>query len=329
MSRGGHRPFPAGSVAGAASAVAWAVAKVAALAAAPAVAPAVVLAAALTMTISTASTANAAPVTVRDDDGHQVTLPGPAQRVVALSPHLAELVFAAGAGPRLVGVMRFSDFPPEAAALPVIGDAFAINLEAVAALKPDLLLLWRSGINPRQQQRLPALGLPIYSNEISSVEGIVDTLRRLGRLFGTEASADAAAVATESRWAALRARYAHRPPIRVFYQLWNEPLMTVNRGHLIDQAITACGGINVFGGQPNLTPTVSWEAAVAANPQVVLTGSGPEAPARLEGWQRFKRVAAVQNGLVIALDGHRLARMTPAFVDGAQALCETIDRARR
>ena len=320
MSRGGQRPWPAGAAAGLASAVARAVALAAALPAALAVA----LAAALTMT-----TASAAPVTVRDDDGHTLTLPGPAQRAVALSPHLTELVFAAGAGPRLVGVMRFSDFPPEAAALPVIGDAFAINLEAVAALKPDLLLLWRSGINPRQQQRLPALGLPIYSNEISSVEGIVDTLRRLGRLFGTEASANAAAAATESRWAALRGRYAHRPPIRVFYQLWNEPLMTVNRGHLIDQAITACGGINVFAGQPNLTPTVSWEAAVAANPQVVLTGSGPEAPARLEGWQRFKRVAAVQNGLVIALAGHRLARMTPAFVDGAQALCDTIDRARR
>lgn len=271
----------------------------------------------------------AAPVTVRDDDGQTLTLGAPAQRAVALSPHLAELVFAAGAGHRLVGVMRFSDFPPEAAKLPVIGDAFAINLEAVAALKPDLLLLWRSGINPRQQQRLPVLGLPVYGNEITTVEGIADTLRRLGRLFGTETTADAAAAQTESRWAALRTRYASRAPVRVFYQLWNEPLMTVNRGHLIDQAITACGGINVFAGQPTLTPTVGWEAAVAANPQVVLTGSGPEAPARLEAWARFKRVAAVQNGLVIALDGHRLARMTPAFVDGAQALCEAIDRARR
>lgn len=278
--------------------------------------------------VSTMAPSSAAPVTVRDDDGQTLTLPRPAQRAVALSPHLAELVFVAGAGTRLVGVMRFSDQPPEAARLPVIGDAFAINLEAVAVLKPDLLLLWRSGINPRQQQRLPVLGLPIYSNEITSVEGIADTLRRLGRLFGTEATADAAAALTESRWAALRAQYAGRPPVRVFYQLWNEPLMTVNRGHLIEQAITACGGVNVFADQPTLTPTVSWEAAVAANPQVVVTGSGPEAPARLEGWRRFKRVAAVQSGLLIALDGHRLARMTPAFVDGAQALCAAIDRAR-
>lgn len=271
----------------------------------------------------------AAPVTVRDDAGRTLTLPTPAQRAVTLAPHLAELVFAAGAGDRLVGVMRFSDFPPAAARLPVIGDAFAVNLEAIAALRPDLLLVWRSGLNPRQQQRLRALGLAVYTNEINSVEGIADTLRRLGRLFGTSTVAEAAAADTETRWRALRERYASRTPVRVFYQLWHEPLMTVNRGHLIDQAITACGGINVFGSQAALTPTVSWEAAVAANPQVVITGAAANEPARLEAWARFKRVDAVRNGRVMALDGHRLARMTPLFVDGATALCEAIDGTRR
>ena len=272
--------------------------------------------------------ATAAPLTVRDDSGHTLRLAAPVQRAVTLAPHLAELVFAAGAGDRLVGVMRYSDHPPEAARLPVVGDAFAINLEVVAALKPDLLLVWRSGINPRQQQRLAALGLPIYANEISSVDGIADTLRRLGRLFGTEAVAETAAATTERRWRELRARYAHRPPVRVFYQLWHEPLMTANRGHLIDQAITACGGINVFGGQPGLTPTVSWEAAVAADPQLVVTSGSDNEPARLEGWLRFSRVSAVAGGHLVALPGHRLARMSPAFVDGTQALCEAIDRAR-
>jgi len=284
---------------------------------------------ALATAAAVSSPAAAAPVTVRDDAGQTITLPAPAQRAITLAPHLAELVFAAGAGDRLVGVMRFSDFPPAAARLPVIGDAFAVNLEAIATLRPDLLLVWRSGLNPRQQQRLQALGLAIYTNEINSVEGIADTLRRLGRLFGTTPVAEAAAADTETRWRSLRARYASRAPVRVFYQLWHEPLMTVNRGHLIDQAITACGGVNVFGDQPALTPTVSWEAAVAANPQVVITGAAANEPARLEAWARFKRVDAVHNGLVIALDGHRLARMTPLFVDGALALCEAIDRARR
>ena len=279
--------------------------------------------------LASATGAGAAPVTVRDDAGTTLTLPAPARRAITLAPHLAELAFAAGAGTQVVGVMRFSERPPEVARLPVVGDAFAINLEAIASLKPDLLLLWKSGINPRQQQRLLSLGVPVFSNEINSVEGIADTLRRLGTLFGTQAVANAAAAQTDARWQALRARYAGRAPVRVFYQLWHEPLMTVNRGHLIDQAIVACGGVNVFGQQPALTPTVGWEAAVAADPQLVVTGGSPDEPARLEPWRRFSAVAAVKNGHLVALPGHRLAGMAPGFIDGAQALCDAIDQVRQ
>lgn len=273
--------------------------------------------------------AAAQSVSVRDDLGHTLTLPAASRRVVTLAPHLAELVHAAGAGDRLVGVMRYSDYPPSVSQLPVVGDAFAVNLEAMAGLKPDLVLMWSSGVNPRQQQRVQALGLPTYDSEIGSIEALAETLRRLGRLFGTEATAETAAANTEKRWQALRHTYAQRPPVRVFYQLWHEPLMTVNRSHLIDQAISACGGVNVFGQQPTLTPTVSWEAAVAANPQLVITSASPGEPARLEGWQRFSRVDAVRRQQLVALDGHLLTRMTPRFLDAAQMLCEAIDRARR
>jgi len=269
-----------------------------------------------------------AAVTVRDDDGQVLTLPRPARRVLALAPHLAELVYAAGAGDRLVGVMRYTDYPSEAARLPVIGDAFAVNLEAVAALKPDLLLVWTSGLNPRQQQAVRDLGVPVYASEIATVDGIAQTLQRLGRLLGSEAAADAAARATRARWDALRSRYAGRRPVRVFYQLWDEPLMTVNRQHLIAQAIAACGGIDVFGAETALTPTVSWEAAVAADPEVVVSGASRDEPARLAAWQRFPRVAAVRRGRIEALDSAAMARMSPRFVDAALLLCEAIDRAR-
>lgn len=271
----------------------------------------------------------ATPVGVRDDTGQMLTLAQPARRAVTLAPHLAELVFAAGAGDRLVGVMRYSDQPAAAARLPVIGDAFAINLEAVARLAPDLLLVWRSGINPRQQQRLTTLGLPIFTSEITRVEDIADTLRRLGRLFGTEAAADAAAQRVEADWHALRRRYAGRAPVRVFYQMWHAPLMTVGRGHLIAQAISACGGVNVFGDLDTITPTVSREAAVRADPQLIVTGTDGSEPARLEDWLRFGQVSAVRRGHVVALDGHRLARMAPQFIAGTEALCEAIERARR
>lgn len=272
--------------------------------------------------------AGAAPVSVPDDLGHTLVLAQPAQRVVALAPHLAELVFAAGGGARLRGVMRFSTEPPEAARLPVVGDAFALNIERIAQLQPDLLLLWHSGINPRQQQRLAVLPQPVYRSEITTVDGIASTLRRLGRLMGTEAVAEAAARHTEARWQALQQRYAGRAPVRVFYQLWHAPLMTVGRGHLIDQAITACGGRNVFAAAPGLTPTIGWEAAAAAAPELVVTGASAEEPARLQRWQALAQVPAVRHGLVVALDDHRLARMSPAFIDGAEALCRQIDRAR-
>jgi len=271
---------------------------------------------------------HAAPVSVRDDAGQVLSLPAPARRVVALSPHLTELVFAAGAGDRLVGVMRYSDFPAQAQQLPVIGDAFAVNLEAVAALKPDLLLLWRSGMNPRQQERLRSLGVPIYESESTSVDGISETLRRLGRLLGSSPAADATATRIDTQWQALRARYSGRPPVRVFYQLWHEPLMTVSQGHLIDQAIAACGGVNVFARQATLTPTVSWEAAVATNPQLVVTAASKDEPAYLEPWQRFTKVDAVRRHQLKVVDGHRLARMTPRFVDAAENLCEVIEQAR-
>ena len=288
---------------------------------------ALAVAGALLALLST-SEAGAAPVSVRDDSGRLVSLAAPARRVIAVAPHLAEVVFAAGGGDRLVGVMRYSDFPVEATRLPVIGDAFAVNLEAIAALKPDLLLVWRSGINPRQQQRLQTLGVPVYESETNTVEGIASTLRRVGQLMGSMAQAEAAAQRTEAAWAALSARYAQRPVVRVFYQLWHEPLMTVNQDHLIDRAIRACGGRNAFAHLPVLTPTISWEAAVAANPQVVITGAARDEPAQLDAWLRFAQVQAVRNDKLVALDGHRLARMTPRFVQGAQALCEAIDRAR-
>jgi iron complex transport system substrate-binding protein len=278
--------------------------------------------------LALAALAQAAPVQATDDTGKVVRLKAPAQRVVALGPHLVELVFAAGAGARLVGVQRYSDHPAAALRLPVVGDALALNLEAMAGLKPDLVLVWGSGVNARQQQRLAALGVPVFVSEITQVAHIADTLRRLGTLLDSRAAADAAARQVEGEWAALQQRFQGRRPVRVFYQLWHEPLMTVNGRHLIDEALRTCGGVNVFADQAPLVPTVGWEAAVLANPEVVLTGSSRDEPARLQAWLRFPQVAAVRNQHLVVLDGPALARMSPRFVAAAARLCEAIDTAR-
>jgi iron complex transport system substrate-binding protein len=275
------------------------------------------------------ASARAAPVSVVDDGGHAVTLPAPAQRVVSLAPNLTELVFAAGGGSALRGVIRFSDHPAAARELPVVGDAFAIDYEGLVKLKPDLVLVWSSGLNDRQQARLRALGLNVFDSEIRHAQGISDTLRRLGVLLGHTETAEAAASRFEQQWHALIERHAGKRPVRVFWQLWHDPLMTVNREHLIGEAITACGGVNVFGTMPLLTPTVSWEAAVTADPELVAaSGREEDATRDFSPWRRFMKVRAVQRSQFAHIDGDLIGRMGPRFVDGATALCAAIDSAR-
>lgn len=273
--------------------------------------------------------AAAGPVSVSDDAGRTVKLDAPARRVVALAPNLVELVYAAGGGASLVGAIRYSDYPPQAKKLPRIGDAFALNLERIAQLDPDLVLVWRSGLPERQRSQLRALGAPLFESEIRSVDDIASTLERLGVLLGTQRVANVEAARLRERWAALKARYAARPPVRVFYQLWQQPLMTINGEHLIAQAISACGGVNVFASMPTLTPTVGWEAVVRANPQLVVGARIDAASTAPPGrWRELTQIDAVQNGRFALLPPDLLDRMGPRFVDGAQLLCDAIDKAR-
>lgn len=270
-----------------------------------------------------------AELRVTDDAGHAVVLAAPARRVVSLGPHLTEMAFAVGAGDALVGVIRYSDFPAPAKSLPVVGDAHAVDFERIVQSRPDLVLVWSSGLNERHKARLRSLGLTVYESEIRHAQGVPDTLRRLGTLLGRADGADAAARRFEAQWRALADAHRGKPPVRVFWQLWHEPLMTVNREHLISEAMRACGGVNVFGALPLLTPTVSREAAVAANPQLIATSGRAEDAARdFAAWRRFGNVDAVKRNRFATIDGSLIVRMGPRFVDGAQALCDAIDRAR-
>jgi len=284
------------------------------------------VAAALLFAACAPATVRSQPVAVGDDRGARIVLGKPAARVIALAPHLTEMVYAAGGADRLVGVIRHSDFPSAAAQLPVVGDAFAVNMEAVARLKPDLVLVWGSGLNERTKDQLRSLGVPVYESEIREVEGIATTLTRLGALLGTAEASAAAASEFTRHWQQLRATYSQREPVRVFYQVWAEPLMTINGQHPIAQAIRACGGVSAFDALRPLTPTISREAAIQANPQLI--ASAAEDETSFESWRRFSQVEAVRHDRFVKLDGSLIARMGPRFVVGAQALCEAIDAVR-
>ncbi len=258
-----------------------------------------------------------AQVVVRDDYGNQVRLPSPASRIVSLAPHLTELLYAAGAGARAVGAVDYSDYPAEARALPRVGSDSQISLEAVLALRPDLVVAWPNAGSRRAIDRLAELGLPVFRSEPRELEDIATTLERLGSLAGTPGEAARAAAEFRERKAGLEARYAKRAPLRVFYMVWDRPLLTVNGQHVISKVIRLCGGENVFDALPAIAPEVEPEAVLRANPDVILTSS--PAVQGLPGLDRsrFQHIPA-----------ELIQRHTPRLLDGAELVCRALERAR-
>ena len=277
-----------------------------------------------------ASSAFCQKITVLDDAGTRVELVHPAQRIITLAPNLAELVYAAGAGDRLVAATRYSDFPEAVKKLPLVGDAFALNLERIATLKPDVVLVWLSGTPERQRSALKALaqrqGFAVFESEIRSVADIGSTLARIGQLAGAQTVANAQAAALDAQWQALSAQYAQASPVSVFYQVWDAPLMTFNGQHIVSQAIRACGGVQGFDNATALTPTVSREAVLAFNPQTIIGGG--ESGTALNAWQKLPQMQAVKNQHLHTVDAALLTRMGPRFVQAAAQLCQTIALAR-
>ena len=270
-----------------------------------------------------------AQVCVTDDVDRKVCLEKPAQRIIALSPGATELLFAAGAGEQVVGAVSFSDYPPAAKKLPRVGSYKRLDLEAVLALKPDLVVAWQSGNPMEQVERLQAMGVPVYHSEPRRFDDISTTLERLAILAGTEAVGQGAADALRSGMDSLRQRYAEAAPVTVFYQVWEEPLMTVNNDHLISEAIQICGGVNVFGELASLAPRISREAVLAKDPEVIIAGGmGEDDPAWLDPWKQFSSLRAVKHDNLFFVAPSTLQRPTPQMLAGTRTLCSHLDTVR-
>lgn len=268
-------------------------------------------------------------IVATDVSGASIRLAAPARRIVSLAPHLTELLFAAGAGNRLVGNVEYGNYPSAAAALPKVGNYDRLDLEAILALKPDLVLAWESGNAPASVDRLRALGLTVHLSETHRIEDIAGELERIGLLAGTGPVADAAAKAFRERYATLVARYSRRPPVTVFYQVWKQPLMTVNGKQIISDAIRLCGGRNVFAQLPILAPTVTVEAVIAANPEaIVASGMGDSRPEWLDDWRRWNTLAAVTGDNLYFIPPDQIQRHTPRILDGVEKLCTHLETVR-
>jgi iron complex transport system substrate-binding protein len=270
--------------------------------------------------------AEARAVQLVDDRDVSLSLGRPAQRIVALAPHLAEIAFAAGAGAKLVGVSSFSRHPAEAQRLPVVASSGRIDIERVIALKPDLVLAWQSGSAPLQIARLERIGIPVFVTEVRALADIPRIVRDVGLLAGSAELADARAREFETEAEGLRERYAGRRGVPVFLEIWHRPMLTVNGRHLISDALRICGGRNVFATASVLTPLVSREQVLDARPEVIITsGYGSEA---LPAWNGFELVPAVRDRRIYAIDPDALTAQGPHVIEGVRAVCRRLDRAR-
>jgi iron complex transport system substrate-binding protein len=268
----------------------------------------------------------AGALTVTDDAGVDLQFERPARRVVALSPHLTEIVYAIGAGARLAGVARGSDFPAAAADLPEIGDASGLDFERILYEQPDLVLAWGSGNRSVDIARLRALGLRVLVLEARRLEDIPRHLRLLGALTGLNDPAQALARDFEQRVQALRERYARGIGPRVLFEIWHRPLFTVNGDHIVSRVLELCGARNLFAGLPRLAGEVSLEQVLLLDPEAIVIGSEAE-DAAVQNWLRFSYLKAVRNRKVLRISADLITRQTPRILEAAERLCAGLDKA--
>ncbi|MDH3350790.1 MAG: cobalamin-binding protein [Gammaproteobacteria bacterium] len=248
-------------------------------------------------------------------------------RVVTLAPNLTELVYAAGAGNTLVGVSAYSDYPPEALDLPIIGDAFVVDQERLRVLQPDLLLVWQSGTPEHVVDELRHAGYTVEVIRTRGLEDVAGALRRIGELTGYREEAARVASAFTQELRSIRERHAGRDDVRVFYQVSRRPLYTINGEHFVSGLIDLCGGSNVFADLDGLAPSVDVEAVVERNPEVMLASSDAGEDAFAE-WHRWPHMAANQYQNRFLMPADAIGRATPRLLLAAQAVCAALQQAR-
>ncbi len=270
-----------------------------------------------------------AAITITDDSGARVVLAAPAKRIVSLSPGATEMLFAAGAGDRVIATVEYSDEPAEAKRIARIGDVVAIDIERLVALRPDVAVIWPGGGNAAQIEKLSRLGLPLYRQQVDRLQDLPASVRRLGILAGTSAVAEINARNLEQRLAELQRKYAGNPPLTVLLQVWNRPIYTVGGKQLMSDALRVCGARNVFGDLETPGPVVDVEAVIARDPDVIVAAASAEtANTWLADWKRFPQLRAVKSGHLIPFDDESLVRLGPSVITATERLCRALAAVR-
>jgi len=250
-------------------------------------------------------------------------------RIISLSPHITELLFAAGAGDRIVGVDDSSDYPAAVAGIARVGEPAALDIERLLKLKPTLIVLWDSGTPASRKTQLERLNLRLYITDQHHLDDIGTALIEFGRFAGTEAAAAAAADRYRFDLAQLRSRYAGRPRLKVFYQVWDRPLYTLSGAHVVSEVLSLCGGDNVFADLSTLAPAIDKEAVLARDPDVILiAATGAQGARQTREWSQFSNLRAIRDHRVFTVDPSLTGRMSPRILQGVREVCDLLDSAR-
>ena len=270
-----------------------------------------------------------AAIEVIDDNGDKLTISNVAQRIISLSPNTTEILFHIGAGEKIVGADEYSNYPQAANKIIRVNNHAAANYELILSLKPDLVIAWQSGNSEKIISRIRELNIPVFVVETASLEDIPNLYRRLGQLSGYATRANIQAEIFSQRLNQLRKSFSSRQTIRVFYQIWNEPLMTLNGDHMVTDMIELCGGVNVFADATALVPYVNIESVVAANPQIIISGGNNKSDLLESGfWRKWSGISAVKNQHLYAIPSDLLQRHSDRILDGTGLMCEYIDLVR-
>jgi len=269
-----------------------------------------------------------AEISVIDDTGTTLTLQKPAQRIISLSPGLTELIFSAGGGELLKGVVSYSDFPDAAKKITNIGNYNAIDLEKILSLNPDLIVAWETGSPPLQISKLRKLGFNIYISEPREFDDISSTILRLGKLMQTEVIAKSNSDKFQKKLQQLKLKYPKNKTKtqRVFIQIWDQPLMSINGDHLISKIVHQCNGENIFSGTNQLTLTIDIETVLKNNPDIIIaTKQGKLGDSWLNRWKQWHFLAAVKNNTLYKINPDHVVRHTPRVLKGIEQVSEYIN----
>ncbi|HEY0285839.1 MAG TPA: cobalamin-binding protein [Pseudomonas sp.] len=243
-----------------------------------------------------------------------------AERVISLAPSLTEIVVELGAADLLVGVLEGGERPEQVAGLPSVGRYGQLEMERLLSLSPDLLLLWPGSIGIAQRDQLQRLNIPTFTAEPHTLDQLADQFEQIGARLGRAESGKRMASQFRQRLSALRQRYRREMPLRVFYQVWDQPLYTVGGGQIISDALSVCGAQNVFADLPQPAPQVSLESVLQRNPQVIVAGS----PSQRDAWKAWPQLAAVSHQRLLLVPDKGLERPSGQMIEAVAKLCAVV-----